>query len=45
MELTVRAALLAEHITDKNIRALNDKLLMRKALPASKMHMSIELLC
>jgi hypothetical protein len=31
-ELTIKAAVLAEHITDKNIRALNDKDLMKEAL-------------
>jgi hypothetical protein len=31
-ELAAKAALLAEHITDKNIRALNNKSLMKEAL-------------
>jgi hypothetical protein len=33
-ELTAKAAILAEHLTEKNIRALNDKPLMREALHA-----------
>jgi hypothetical protein len=33
-ELTTKAAILAEHITDKNIRALNNKPLMKEALHA-----------